>query len=111
MRHDIIIACLAVTVLCCWIGAIGTWRMRQPTQALHYLAMPTGLGALFLFLAVLLQTGWGATTAKTIAICVVFIVTNSVGAHATARAIRTRQLGHWEPRKEDGVEFIRENGK
>lgn len=109
MRHDIIIACLAITVVSCWIGVIGAWRMRQPTQALHYLAMPTGLGALFLFIAVLLQTGWGETTAKTIVICIVFIITNSAGAHATARAIRTRQLGHWGPRKEDGVEFIPED--
>lgn len=106
IRHDIIFASLAIVVLCAWIGAVGAWRLRDPLQSLHYLALPAGLGALFLFIAVLLQTGWGSATAKTIAICIIFIVTNSAGAHATARAIRSRQLGHWEPRKEDGVEFI-----
>lgn len=106
IQRDIVMGSLALVVLCSWIGAVGAWRMREPMQALHYLALPTGLGALFLFIAVVLQTGWGSATAKTIAICVIFIVTNSAGAHATARAIRTRQLGHWEPRKEDGVEFV-----
>lgn len=111
IRQDVIIASLALVVVCSWIGAAGAWRMRDPLQSLHYLAMPTGLGAFFLFIAVLLKTGWGETTAKTIAICIIFIVTNSAGAHATARAIRTRQLGHWEPRKEDGVEFLRKDQK
>src|SRR5690242_12364944 len=102
--HDYAIAAsLALAVLCCWIGALGAWRMHKPTQALHYLAMPTGAGAVFLTVAVVLQTGWGTTTAKTIAICAILIITNAVGAHATARAIRTRKLGHWEPREEDGV--------
>lgn len=106
IEHDAILACLAMTVICCWAGALGAWRMREPTQALHYLSLPTGMGATFLTVAVILQTGWGETAAKTIAICLIFIVTNSVGTHATARAIRVRQLGHWEPRKKDGVEFV-----
>ncbi|MGH9588383.1 MAG: cation:proton antiporter [Acidobacteriaceae bacterium] len=111
IRTDVILASLALTVLCCWIGTLGAWRMRRPTQALHYLALPTGIGAIFLTVAIVLQTGWGSTSAKTIAICAVLIVTNSVGAHATARAIRTRQLDHWQGREQEGVEFIREDNK
>jgi len=109
IRHDAILASLAVAVLCCWIGTLGTWRMRRPTQALHYLALPTGIGAIFLSIAVVLHTGWGSASAKTIAVCAVLIVTNAVGAHATARAIRTRQLDHWEAREQEGVEFIRKD--
>jgi multisubunit Na+/H+ antiporter MnhG subunit len=111
IRDDLIAAALALAVLCCWIGAVGAWRMRKPDQALHYLALPTGIGAVFLTVAVVLQTGWGTTTAKTIAICVILIVTNAAGAHATARSIRSRKLGHWEPREEDSVEFMREEPK
>jgi len=109
IRHDIILASLALAVLCCWIGVIGTWRMQRPMQALHYLALPTGIGAIFLTVAVVLQTGWGSTTAKTIAICAILIVTNAAGAHATARAIRTRQLDHWQGHEQEGVEFIKED--
>lgn len=109
IRHDVILASLSIAVLYCWIGALGTWRMRHPTQALHYLALPTGIGAIFLTVAVVLQTGWGSATTRTLAICAILIVTNAVGAHATARAIRTRQLDHWEGREQEGVEFIRED--
>jgi monovalent cation/proton antiporter MnhG/PhaG subunit len=109
IRHDVILASLSIAVLCCWIGTLGTWRMRHPTQALHYLALPTGIGAIFLTVAVVLQTGWGSATTRTLAICAILIVTNAVGAHATARAIRTRQLDHWEGREQEGVEFIRED--
>lgn len=108
IEQNVIYASLALAVLCCWTGALGAWQMHTPAQALHYLALPTGLGAIFLTVPVVLQAGWGLTAAKTIAICVILIVTNAVGAHAAARAIRVRKLGHWKPRKEDGVEFIAE---
>lgn len=85
--------------------------MRDPVQSLHYLALPTGVGAVCLAIAVFLETGWSSATAKTVAICLVLVVTNSVGAHAAARAIRVRNFGHWEPRKEDGVEFVSEERK
>lgn len=111
MHDDIIAASLALVALCCWIGALGAWRMHKPMQALHYLALPTGAGAIFLAVAVVLETGWGTTAVKMIAICVVLIVTNAVGAHAAARAFRTRKLGHWQPREEDGVEFIPQGPK
>ena len=111
MQHDVIIASLALVVLCCWIGALGAWRMPTTTQALHYLALPTGIGAIFLTVAVVLETGWGSAAAKIIAICVILIVTNAVGAHAAARVIRVRKLGHWQPREHDGVEFIHEENE
>ena len=111
MIHDLILASLALVVLCCWIGALGTWRMPTPAQALHYLALPAGIGVVFLTLAVVLETGWGSAAAKMIAICAILMVTNSVGAHAAARAIRVRKLGHWQPREQDGVEFIQEEEK
>jgi monovalent cation/proton antiporter MnhG/PhaG subunit len=111
MHNRLIVASLVIVIVGCWAGTIGVWRMREPTQALHYLSLPATMGTIFLALAVLLETGWGSTTAKTILICLILIGTNSVGTHATARAIRVRQLGHWKPRKEDGVEFIRKGSK
>ena len=54
ISHDIIAASLALVVLSCWIGALGAWRMHKPAQALHYLALPTGAGAIFLVVAVVL---------------------------------------------------------
>jgi multisubunit Na+/H+ antiporter MnhG subunit len=111
ISRDLIAASLALVALSCWIGALGAWRMHKPVQALHYLALPTGAGAIFLVVAVVLETGWGATAAKMIAISAILIVTNAVGAHAAARAFRVRKLDHWQPREEDGVEFIPQRPK
>lgn len=112
MTHQVIIVVLlAAVVFLCWGGTLGAWRMREPTQALHYLALPTTSAGILLTIAVFVETGWSSASLKTAMIAAILIITNSVGTHATARAIRTRQLGHWEPRKEDGVEFISEERK
>jgi len=103
---------LGITVLSCWIGVIGMLRMREPMQALHYLGLPASLGVVALTGAVLSETGINSTTLKTGLIAVVLLGINSVVAHATARAFRTRELGHWEPRDGDPIEFVsKENAR
>ncbi len=103
---------LGITVLSCWIGVIGMLRMREPMQALHYLGLPASLGVVALTGAVLVETGISSTTLKTALIAVILLGINSVVAHATARAFRTRELGHWEPRDGDPIEFVsKENAR
>jgi monovalent cation/proton antiporter MnhG/PhaG subunit len=97
---------LGIVVLSCWIGSVGMWRMREPMQALHYLSLPACVGSVALAVAVLLQTGNSQAFWKSVVICFVLLAINSVVAHATARAFRTRELGHWEPKPEDGVERV-----
>lgn len=112
MTHPaIVVSSLTLVVLVCWVGALGAWRMREPTQALHYLSLPSTLASVLLAEAVFVETGWSPAAAKSVLICVILIVTNSVVTHATARAIRVRKLGNWEPRKEDGVDFDPEERK
>src|SRR5665213_1685524 len=36
---------LCITAVTCWLGVLGMWRMRQPMQALHYMALPAALGS------------------------------------------------------------------
>ena len=97
---------LTATVVACWVGVLGMWRMRLPMQALHYMSPPAAIGAVTLVIAVALQTGASQATAKCIAIAIILVAINSVVAHATARAFRMRELGHWEPRPGDPVEFL-----
>jgi multisubunit Na+/H+ antiporter MnhG subunit len=98
---------LAIVVLACWLGVIGVLRMKEPTQALHYLSLPA-VGAIALTVGVFLQTGPSQAAWKTIAIAVMLLAVNSVVTHATARAFRTRELGHWEPLDGDPIEFVRD---
>ncbi|HTV07893.1 MAG TPA: monovalent cation/H(+) antiporter subunit G [Candidatus Aquilonibacter sp.] len=98
---------LAIVVLLCWVGSLGMLRMRQPTQALHYLALP-GMSTVVLAAAVFIATGNSNAAWKTVFIAATLLAINSVVAHATARAFRLRQLGHWQPRDGDPIEFVRD---
>ena len=82
-------------------------RMREPMQALHYLALPA-IGCVFLTAAVFLRTGPSQAAWKTMLIAVILLCFNSVVGHATARAFRTREIGHWEPLDGDPMEFVRD---
>lgn len=107
VRAVLEIVLLAIVVLSCWLGALGMVRMREPMQALHYLALPA-IGAVFLTAAVFLRTGPSQAAWKTMLIAVILLGFNGVVGHATARAFRTRQIGHWEPLNGDPMEFVRE---
>jgi len=100
-------ALLAFVVLSCWLGAVGMVRMRTPMQSLHYLSLPA-IGAFGLTAAVFVRTGPSQAAWKTLLIAFILLGINSVVAHATARAFRTRDLGHWEPMDGDPMEFVRD---
>ncbi len=98
---------LAIVVLGAWLGVLGMLRMKEPTQALHYLSLPA-VGAIALVIAVFAETGAGQASFKTLAICFMLLAVNSVVTHATARAFRGRDLGHWQPRDGENIEFVRD---
>ena len=100
---------LAAIVISCWLGCIGMMRMKEPTQALHYLSFPAAVAAVLLPFAFWCVSGWSVATLKAALIALLLLGSNSIVTHATARAIRVRALKHWEPREGDGVEFIQEN--
>ena len=97
---------LSLVVLACWLGTVGMIRMREPMQALHYLSLPTCFGSVLLAIAVFLRTGNSQASWKMVLIVLVLLAINSVVTHATARAFRTRELGHWQPQAGDGVERV-----
>ena len=97
---------LSAVVLSCWIGCLGMVRMREPMQAIHYVSLPACIGSVSLTAAVFLRTGNSQASWKTLLICVVVLGINSVVTHATARAFRTRELGHWQPQPGDDVERL-----
>ncbi|MFP5226346.1 MAG: cation:proton antiporter [Acidobacteriota bacterium] len=99
---------LSLAMLLCWLGVAGMWRMKEPTQALHYISLPATMGAAFVTAAVLISQGPREVFWKTALIALVLLGTNSVVTHATARAFRARKLGHWEPRDGDPMEIVGE---
>lgn len=105
------VASLSGVVLACWLGALGMWRMKEPTQALHYLSLPATLGAAFLAVAVFISQGISQAFWKVLLIALVLLAANSVDTHAMARAFRARELGHWEPHDGDPIEMVPEEKK
>ena len=99
---------LVLVMIFCWLGVLGMWRMREPMQALHYLSLPACGATVALTAAVFFQTGNSQAGWKTLLICLVLLGINSVVTHATARAFRARELGHWQPLPGDPVEFVRD---
>jgi multisubunit Na+/H+ antiporter MnhG subunit len=99
---------LVFVMIFCWLGVLGMWRMREPMQALHYLSLPACGATVALTAAVFFQTGNSQAGWKTLLICLILLVINSVVTHATARAFRSRELGHWQPLPGDPVEFVRD---
>lgn len=104
--HFIVEAMLALVVVSCWLGVLGMWRMREPTQALHYLSLPASAGAICLTIAMFLEKGNNQASWKMLFITFILLAINSVVTHATARAFRARELGHWEPQEGDPIEFV-----
>jgi monovalent cation/proton antiporter MnhG/PhaG subunit len=102
---------LGAVVLFCWLGVLGMWRMKEPMQALHYLSLPATAGAILLTIAVFIAQGAGQAAWKVALITIILMVTNSVVTHATARAFRARELGHWEPLDGDPIEMVHEERK
>ncbi len=87
-------ALLLFAAACCWAGVLGMVRMREPLEALHYLALPASLGIVAVAAACWLETGASQVAFKTTLIAAVLLLFNSVVTHATGRAFRLRQLGH-----------------
>lgn len=90
----------------CWIGVLGMLRMREPMQALHYLGVPACFGSVLLTVAVFLSAGNSSVSWKTLLLTAELLAANAVVTHAIARAFRTRDLGHWQPRPGDPFEVV-----
>jgi multisubunit Na+/H+ antiporter MnhG subunit len=99
-------AMLGGVVLSTWTGAAGMWRMKQPIQALHYISIPASIGIILLSIAVFVQAGNSEASWKTLLIAMVVLGINAVVGHATGRALRAREVGHWEPLDGDPIEFV-----
>ena len=108
MRTVAVDVLLGLTVVCVWLGCMGMVRVRRPIQGLHFVGLPGAMGTMLLSAAMFLQEGSTVLSWKTLLIAIVMLGINSVVAHATARAFRVREVGHWEHRRGDDVELIDE---
>ncbi len=82
----------------------------QLLDRLHYMAPVADVSAVLILIAVIMQEGWHQAAFKTALICVVLVIMNAVLAHATARAARVREYGHWNPQPHEQIEGLNKHG-
>lgn len=95
----------SLTLVC----SVGLAVMRDPLQRLHFLSPPTAISAPLLAVVVFLDGQGVQAGLKVSLIALLLVLMNAVGSHATARAVRVHQHGHWEPAIDDHVAIVRED--
>lgn len=88
-----LVGSVAVSVFSC----LALVFVRDVFNRLHYLAPVTSVSMTLLLAAVIVKYGWGQASLKTFLVWFVLLLINAVLTHATARAARVRELGHWRP--------------
>jgi monovalent cation/proton antiporter MnhG/PhaG subunit len=102
---------LAVSVITTMLCCLGILIMPDFYERLHYMASVTTVSAFCILVAVAIETGWGQATIKTVLVCIVLLLINAVLTHATARACRVRELGHWTPDANENIPGMQELGE
>ena len=91
----IITVLLYVAVATAIFSAIGLLVMKGLNENLHYLGPLSTLSVFLIAAAIAVEEGWSVATTKAILCAVALALMNPVLTHATARAARIRQFGHW----------------
>jgi monovalent cation/proton antiporter MnhG/PhaG subunit len=112
MTHHPIItgALLAVAVALAIVCSIGVLVMRDAYQRLHFSAPVVTISMLLITIAVFIEEPDSQARIKVVLIFVLLLLMNSILSHATARAIRIRQVGHWEVDEKENVPLVENKG-
>ncbi len=92
----IIAVLLAAAAASAALTALGVLLSLDVYERLHYLAPAATIGVVCVAAAIVLQEGLDQAGIKAILTGAVLFVVNPILTHATARAARVRQFGHWE---------------
>jgi len=104
MTGLIISALLYIAIVSALLAAVGLLVFKKVNDKLHYLAPPATLSVVLIAIAISLKEGWSQATTKTILCALAVLLMNPVLTHATARAARVREFGHWvsQPKEREG---------
>jgi multicomponent Na+:H+ antiporter subunit G len=103
--HAIATGLLVLGVAVEILAVVGVTAMRDVFDRLHYVGL-AGFGALLVGVSVVVREGFSLIGNKALLTGAFLALFGPVLVHATARSMRTRQLGDWR----DGVEHHREDG-
>lgn len=84
--------------------------MKNRYERMHFMAPVSTVAVTAILIAIVVQEGWGQATIKMGLILLALLFTNAVLAHATARAARVRDLGHWQPAEGEKIAGLEQIG-
>jgi multisubunit Na+/H+ antiporter MnhG subunit len=79
------------------ISAVGVAAMTNVYDRMHYLGPASMVAPVAVAGAVVAREGLSAAGIKAVLVAVVISATSPVLTHATGRAARIREFGHWAP--------------
>ncbi|MFL5862908.1 MAG: monovalent cation/H(+) antiporter subunit G [Solirubrobacteraceae bacterium] len=82
------------------LAVIGVTAMRDALDRLHYVGL-AGVGALLIAVAIVVKESFSLIGDKALATGIILLLMGAVVAHATARALRIRELGRWNAQIEE----------
>lgn len=101
--HAIATALLVLGVAVEIVAVLGVTAMRDVFDRLHYVGL-AGFGALLVGISVLVREGFSLVGDKALVTGAFLALFGPVLVHATARSMRTRQLGDWREGAEEHTE-------
>ena len=87
---------LGIAAAAVLLTACGVMFSRNVYQRLHYLAPASTVGVICVAAAILLHEGISQSAVKAVIAASILFVMNPILTHATARAARVHERGHWE---------------
>ncbi|MBV8780439.1 MAG: monovalent cation/H(+) antiporter subunit G [Phycisphaerae bacterium] len=102
---------VGVAVLLAILCALGLAIMRDAYQRLHFTTPVVSISSLLIAIAVWLEDGDWQARIKVILIALILCVMNAILSHATARAVRIRNVARWEIKAEEAIPIVDEHGK
>ena len=103
MSSIAVVVLLGIGVLLQLLSIVGVLLAHDVFDKLHFTG-PSALGVVAIALAVVVDEGLSVVGAKSLLIAALLVAINAVLTHATGRAARVRQFGHWAAMPEERVE-------
>lgn len=92
----VIVVLLALAAASVLLTSVGVLMSRDVYQRLHYLAPAGTVGVAAVAAAMVLREGLHQAGIKAVIAAAILFVMNPILTHATGRAARVHQRGHWE---------------
>jgi multicomponent Na+:H+ antiporter subunit G len=91
----LVVLLLAVGIAVVVLSCAGILVSEDVFDKLHYVTPASTIAPLCFAAAIVLEEGFAVAGIKALAVAALLLITSPVLSHATARAARVRQFGHW----------------